>query len=152
MTIKSPCLFYPVTLILYVLQLMGIEIDPDYGGTGASFFSSILVIEELAKVDPSVAVLCDIQNTLINTLFVKLGTPAQKELYLNRLSTDMVSNLALCLSVCGIKHYIAIYNHRSLTWLLIFCTVVAVMFSLRFLILWCHTDWKLLPLRSRGWE
>lgn len=91
---KSLCFFYPVTLILYVLQLMGIEIDPDYGGTGSTFFSSILVIEELAKVDPSVAVLCDIQNTLINTLFAKLGTPAQKERYLKRLSTDMVSNLA----------------------------------------------------------
>lgn len=74
---------------------MGIEIDPEYGGTGASFFSSILVIEELAKVDPAVAVLCDIQNTLINTLIANLGTPAQKEEYLSRLSTDMVS-LTLC--------------------------------------------------------
>lgn len=69
---------------------MGIEIAPEYGGTGSTFFSSILVIEELAKVDPSVAVLCDIQNTLINTLFSNLGTPAQKEKYLSRLSTDMV--------------------------------------------------------------
>lgn len=84
---------------------MGIEIDPEYGGTGSTFFSSILVIEELAKVDPSVAVLCDIQNTLINTLFCKLGTPAQKEQYLSRLSTDMVSgNLAHCLSVCDQPH------------------------------------------------
>uniref|UniRef100_A0A3Q3IJ77 Acyl-CoA dehydrogenase/oxidase N-terminal domain-containing protein n=1 Tax=Monopterus albus TaxID=43700 RepID=A0A3Q3IJ77_MONAL len=58
---------------LFEQGLMGIEIDPEYGGTGSSFFSSILVIEELAKVDPSVAVLCDIQNTLINTLFAKLG-------------------------------------------------------------------------------
>ncbi|MEQ2177889.1 hypothetical protein GOODEAATRI_008347 [Goodea atripinnis] len=72
---------------------MGLEIDPEYGGSGSSFFSSILVIEELAKVDASVAVLCDIQNTLINTLFVKLGTPAQKEKYLNRLSTDMVCRI-----------------------------------------------------------
>lgn len=78
---------------------MGIEIDPEYGGTGASFFSSILVIEELAKVDPSVAVLCDIQNTLINTLVAKLGTPAQKEQYLSRLSTDMVSS-TVCLGEC----------------------------------------------------
>lgn len=70
---------------------MGIEIDPEYGGTGSTFFASILVIEELAKVDPSVAVLCDIQNTLINVLFTKLGTPAQKEKYLSHLSTDMVS-------------------------------------------------------------
>ncbi|TNN03448.1 hypothetical protein fugu_000477 [Takifugu bimaculatus] len=74
---------------LFEQGLMGIEIDPEYGGTGTTFFSSILVIEELAKVDPSVAVLCDIQNTLINTLFAKLGTPAQKEQYLSRLSTDM---------------------------------------------------------------
>uniref|UniRef100_A0A3Q3X7Q8 Acyl-CoA dehydrogenase/oxidase N-terminal domain-containing protein n=1 Tax=Mola mola TaxID=94237 RepID=A0A3Q3X7Q8_MOLML len=59
---------------LFEQGLMGIEIDPEYGGTGSTFFSSILVIEELAKVDPSVAVLCDIQNTLINTLFGQLGT------------------------------------------------------------------------------
>jgi short/branched chain acyl-CoA dehydrogenase len=71
---------------------MGIEIDPEYGGTGSTFFSSILVIEELAKVDASVAVLCDIQNTLINTLLSNLGTPQQKEQYLSRLSTDTVSN------------------------------------------------------------
>ncbi|PWA21482.1 hypothetical protein CCH79_00003208, partial [Gambusia affinis] len=80
---------------LFEQGLMGVEIDPEYGGTGSSFFSSILVIEELAKVDPSVAVLCDIQNTLINTLFVKLGTPAQKEKYLNRLSTDMIGSFCL---------------------------------------------------------
>ncbi|XP_040922365.1 short/branched chain specific acyl-CoA dehydrogenase, mitochondrial [Toxotes jaculatrix] len=80
---------------LFEQGLMGIEIDPEYGGTGSSFFSSILVIEELAKVDPSVAVLCDIQNTLINTLFSKLGTPAQKEKYLSRLSTDMIGSFCL---------------------------------------------------------
>ncbi|XP_053197298.1 short/branched chain specific acyl-CoA dehydrogenase, mitochondrial [Scomber japonicus] len=80
---------------LFEQGLMGIEIDPQYGGTGSSFFSSILVIEELAKVDPSVAVLCDIQNTLINTLFSKLGTPAQKEQYLSRLSTDMIGSFCL---------------------------------------------------------
>lgn len=96
--IRCYCILFSVgaflssnTSVAY-LQLMGIEIDPEYGGTGSSFFSSILVIEELAKVDPSVAVLCDIQNTLINTLFAKLGTPAQKEHYLSRLSTDMVSS------------------------------------------------------------
>ncbi|XP_074475646.1 short/branched chain specific acyl-CoA dehydrogenase, mitochondrial [Sebastes fasciatus] len=80
---------------LFEQGLMGIEIDPEYNGTGSSFFSSILVIEELAKVDPSVAVLCDIQNTLINTLFAKLGTAAQKEQYLSRLSTDMIGSFCL---------------------------------------------------------
>lgn len=86
---------------------MGIEIDPEYGGTGSSFFSSILVIEELAKVDPSVAVLCDIQNTLINTLVAKLGTPAQKEQYLSRLSTDTVRDiLSLIISMHCINLHI----------------------------------------------
>lgn len=80
---------------LFEQGLMGIEIDPEYNGTGSTFFSSILVIEELAKVDPSVAVLCDIQNTLINTLFSNLGTAAQKEHYLSRLSTDMVGSFCL---------------------------------------------------------
>ncbi|CAL8304289.1 unnamed protein product [Lota lota] len=80
---------------LFDQGLMGIEIAPEYGGTGSTFFSSILVIEELAKVDASVAVLCDIQNTLINTLLTKLGTPKQKEQYLTRLSTDMVGSFCL---------------------------------------------------------
>lgn len=84
---------------LFEQGLMGIEIGTEYGGTGSSFFSSILVIEELAKVDPSVAVLCDIQNTLINTLMSKLGTEEQKEKYLPRFATDMIGSF--CLSEAG---------------------------------------------------
>jgi hypothetical protein len=51
-----------------------------------------LVIEELAKVDPAVSVMCDVQNTLINSLISKYGTEAQKEEYLPRLATDTVCN------------------------------------------------------------
>ncbi|KAE8590186.1 hypothetical protein XENTR_v10017974 [Xenopus tropicalis] len=80
---------------LFELGLMGVEVDPKYGGTGASFFSSILVIEELARVDPSVSVMCDIQNTLINTLFQRLGTEQQKETYLPRLCRDTVGSFCL---------------------------------------------------------
>lgn len=70
---------------------MGIEIDTKYGGTGASFFSSVLVIEELAKVDASVALVCDIQNTLINRMIGKYGTEEQKATYLPKLATEKVS-------------------------------------------------------------
>lgn len=70
---------------------MGIGIDAKYGGTGASFFSSVIVIEELAKVDASVALVCDIQNTIINNLFGKLGTEEQKATYLPKLATEKVS-------------------------------------------------------------
>ena len=69
---------------------MGLEVDAKYHGTHSSFFSSILVVEELAKVDPSVSVLCDIQNTLINMLFMTYGTEEQKNEYLPKLTTSMV--------------------------------------------------------------
>ena len=72
------------------LQLMGIEIDQKYNGSGSSFMSSILAIEEIAKVDMSVSVMVDVCNTLINTLIRTLGTEEQKQQYLPRLATDMV--------------------------------------------------------------
>ena len=71
-------------------QLMGIEIDADYGGTNSSFFMSCLVVEELAKIDPAVSVMCDVQNTLIVTLFRKYGTAQQKAEYLPLLAQNMV--------------------------------------------------------------
>ncbi|XP_007935006.2 short/branched chain specific acyl-CoA dehydrogenase, mitochondrial [Orycteropus afer afer] len=84
---------------LFQQGLMGIEVDTKYGGAGASFFSSILVIEELARVDPSVAVLCDIQNTIINTLIRKQGTEEQKAAYLPQLASEKVGSF--CLSEAG---------------------------------------------------
>lgn len=73
---------------------MGLEIPAEYGGTGTSFFSAIVTIEELAKIDPAVSVFCDIQNTLVNTLIMKLGTEEQKAKYLPRLAQDMVKQCA----------------------------------------------------------
>ncbi|XP_076041663.1 short/branched chain specific acyl-CoA dehydrogenase, mitochondrial [Oratosquilla oratoria] len=75
--------------------LMAIETDPKYGGCGSSFFVSSLVIEELAKVDPSVSVFCDLQNTLINTLFSKLGTEDQKDKYLPKLASEFTGSFCL---------------------------------------------------------
>ena len=69
---------------------MAVEVDSKYDGTHSTFFSSILVVEELAKVDPAVSVLCDIQNTLINMLFMEHGTEEQKQEYLPQLATNMV--------------------------------------------------------------
>ena len=74
---------------------MGIEVDADYGGTNSSFFVSCLVVEELAKIDPAVSVMCDVQNTLIVTLFRKYGTPQQRAEYLPKLAENMVFKLML---------------------------------------------------------
>ncbi|KAJ8326423.1 hypothetical protein O5D80_005174 [Batrachochytrium dendrobatidis] len=84
---------------LFDQGLMGIETPTDYGGSESSFMSAILTIEELAKVDPSVSVICDVQNTLVNTLFKRYGTASQKEKYLTGLATDKVG--CFCLSEAG---------------------------------------------------
>ena len=73
---------------------MSVEIDEEYGGSGLSFISACLVIEEISKVDMSVSVMIDVHNTLIVNLFRKLGSPEQKAKYLPRLATDMVSRSA----------------------------------------------------------
>lgn len=75
---------------LFANGFMGIEIDEKYGGTGSNFMTSILTVEELSKVDCSISVLVDIQNTLVNALLMKLGTDEQKEKYLTKLATQSV--------------------------------------------------------------
>jgi alkylation response protein AidB-like acyl-CoA dehydrogenase len=71
---------------------MGMEAPVQYGGSNFSFISTILAIEEIAKVDASVALVVDTHNTLILKLFKILGTTQQKEKYLPLLATKEVSN------------------------------------------------------------
>ncbi|KYO43864.1 short/branched chain specific acyl-CoA dehydrogenase, mitochondrial [Alligator mississippiensis] len=84
---------------LFELGLMGIDLGTEWGGTGSSFFSTILVVEELAKVDAAVALIPELQNTLINRLLIVHGTENQKRTYLPRLAKDMVGSF--CLSEAG---------------------------------------------------
>eukprot|EP00966_Prymnesium_polylepis_P185161 4291503-Prymnesium_polylepis.1 len=51
---------------LFDAGFMGVEIGEEYGGVGSSFTSALLVIEELARADPAVSVMCDIHNTIVN--------------------------------------------------------------------------------------
>lgn len=75
--------------------LMGVEIPEKYGGADASFMSAILVIEELAKVDPAVSVCCDVQNTLVNNLFRFYANDEIKDKYLPRLATTDLGSFGL---------------------------------------------------------
>jgi alkylation response protein AidB-like acyl-CoA dehydrogenase len=77
------------------LGLMGIEIPEQYGGAGGSFFDAVLAVEELSRVDPSVGVLVDVQNTLVNNALLRWGTPAQKQQYLPRMAGEWVGSYAL---------------------------------------------------------
>src|SRR5688500_20380302 len=67
------------------LGLMGIETPEEYGGAGANFFTAILAVEELSRVDASVGVFVHVQNTLGNNAFIRWGTPERKQNYLTRL-------------------------------------------------------------------
>src|SRR5919106_2633741 len=80
---------------LFELGLMGVETPEEYGGTGASFFMAIVGVEELSRVDPSVGVLMDVQNTLVNNALIRWGSPEQKKKYLPRLARDTVGAYAL---------------------------------------------------------
>lgn len=80
---------------LFGLGVMGIEIPAAYGGGDATFFMSILAIEEFARVDPAVATCVDVQNTLVNNALVRWLTPEQKTEFFPRLATDTVGAYAL---------------------------------------------------------
>jgi alkylation response protein AidB-like acyl-CoA dehydrogenase len=80
---------------LFELGLMGVETPEEYGGTGASFFMAIVGVEELSRVDPSVGVLMDVQNTLVNNALIRWGSPEQKKKYLPRLASDTIGAYAL---------------------------------------------------------
>ena len=69
---------------------MSVDLPTEYGGAGQSFFASILVIEAMSKVDPSVGLLVDLQNTLLNRLFLSYGDDEQKQRYLPRMAKDLV--------------------------------------------------------------
>ena len=79
----------------FELGLMAIDVPEEYGGQGGYFFQSILAIEELAKVDPSAAVIVDVQNTLFNNAILRWSSDEQKRRYLPRLSKDTVASYAL---------------------------------------------------------
>jgi butyryl-CoA dehydrogenase/short/branched chain acyl-CoA dehydrogenase len=79
----------------FELGIMGIEIPDAHSGAGATFFMSILAVEELARVDASLAVLVDVQNTLVNNALLRWGTEDQKARYFPRLASRWVGAYAL---------------------------------------------------------
>jgi butyryl-CoA dehydrogenase/short/branched chain acyl-CoA dehydrogenase len=79
----------------FELGLMGIEVPDRFGGAGASFFLAALVVEELARVDASLAVLVDVQNTLVNNTLLRWGNDDQLALYLPKLVSEWVGAYAL---------------------------------------------------------
>ena len=74
---------------------MSIDIPEAFGGSGGTFFMSVLAIEEFARVDASAAVIVDVQNTLVNNALARWATDEQKKKFLPRLAHDTVGAYAL---------------------------------------------------------
>jgi short-chain 2-methylacyl-CoA dehydrogenase len=79
----------------FELGIMGVEIPEAHGGAGATFFMSILAVEALARVDASVAVLVDVQNTLVNNALLRWGNVEQQARYFPKLASKWVGAYAL---------------------------------------------------------
>ena len=84
-----------ITEQLFEQGLMGIEIPEEYGGAGMNFTAGIVGIEELARVDPSVSVMVDVHNTLVNTAIMKYGSEESKRKWLPRLATECLGSFCL---------------------------------------------------------
>ena len=80
---------------LFQLGLMGIEIPEEYGGQGGNFFQCVQAIEEISAVDPSVGVVVDVQNTIVNNALLRWATVEQKRRYLPKLAGSEVGSYAL---------------------------------------------------------
>lgn len=75
---------------IFEMGLMGIEIPEKFGGAGGSFFLAALAVEEVAKVDPAAAILLDVQNTLVNNIFLNYANEEQQAQFLPQLASQKV--------------------------------------------------------------
>ena len=80
---------------LFDLGVMAIEIPEAQGGAGAAFFHAVLAVEALSRVDPSIAVLVDVQNTLVINALLRWGGDVLTRRYLPRLANGTVGAYAL---------------------------------------------------------
>ncbi len=87
----------PRTVIdqLFDIGVMAIEIPERFGGADAPFFLSVLAVEELSRVDPAVAVVVDVQNTLVINALLKWGSTDIQERFLPAMATDTIGAYAL---------------------------------------------------------
>jgi len=77
------------------LGVMGIEVPEQYGGAGGALAMVAIAVEEISKVDASAAIVCDVQNTLVNYPLSRYGSDDQRSRYLPRLVGDTIGAYAL---------------------------------------------------------
>ncbi|MCH7618395.1 MAG: acyl-CoA dehydrogenase [Candidatus Marinimicrobia bacterium] len=80
---------FPAEIVKKLAQLgmNGVCSPIEYGGSGLDYLSFTIIIEELARIDASVAVIISVTNTLAGFPLKRFGTDEQKKKYLTPLST-----------------------------------------------------------------
>jgi len=91
--------YFPQEILTQMGELgfLGMMVDPKYGGGGMDTVSYVLVMEELAKVDASAAVIVSVNNSLVCWGLETFGSEDQKSKYLHRLAKGEIIG-AFCLS------------------------------------------------------
>ncbi len=77
---------YEILEDLKELGLFGIIFPEKYGGANLSYVDYVIILEELSKVDPSVALTIAAHNSLCSNHIYMFGTEQQKEKYLKPLA------------------------------------------------------------------
>jgi alkylation response protein AidB-like acyl-CoA dehydrogenase len=80
---------YPTAHVKEMSELgfMGMMVPPEYGGGGMDTVSYVLAIEEISKIDSSLAVIMSVNNSLVCYGIEKFGTEEQKQKYLPDLAS-----------------------------------------------------------------
>lgn len=73
---------YDQMMELARLGFMGMMVNPEYGGSGLDTVSYVLAMEEISKIDASVAVCMSVNNSLVCWGLETFGTETQKQKYL----------------------------------------------------------------------
>ncbi len=92
---RAAHIFPEIIQALFDMDLMAIEVPEELGGAGSRFFMSILAIEEIARIDPAVAVVVDVQNTLVEIPLLRWATPTQQHRYLPKIASGSIASFAL---------------------------------------------------------
>ncbi|MCS4302219.1 acyl-CoA dehydrogenase [Chryseobacterium pennae] len=72
------------------MGLLGMMVDPKYGGAGMDSVSYVLAMEEIAKIDASAAVVMSVNNSLVCAGLEKFASEEQKVKYLTPLASGKV--------------------------------------------------------------
>ena len=79
------------------LGMMGMMVDPKWGGSGMDTISYVLAMEEISKIDASASVVMSVNNSLVCWGIEKYGNDDQKERFLRPLASGQIHG-GFCLS------------------------------------------------------